>query len=623
MTKYKGSLELNWINKNKSLLYEIDDENSLGIKPVWVEKDDICVSEPRILKLNKEYGDPENENMLIKGDNLLALRSLVEEFKDKEEKDKVKCIYIDPPFNTGSAFEHYDDNLEHSQWLTMMRDRLFYLKQLLREDGFIFVHLDDKESAYCKLLLDEVFGRFNYCNEIILSTNKPFGFKSTANSLFKQANHILCYAKNKENIELNRLFIEKGYDTQYKFIFDDISKPEEEWKWDYIHNILSKELGYKDRREAIREMGENEFYNKLAIYAIEHAERVFRTASVTGGALLKRRKTIEKSHEHRDKIIRHPNDDMDYMFIGGERVLFYKERLCFIEGFLLPGELITDIWADIPLEGIAKEGGVDFPKSKKAEKLIKRILDMTTESRQDKILKMAYSLYLKDHPQSKYDEFIVDRMNQSIYLKKVKTEEIKSDLVFDSFAGSGTTAAVAHKMGRRWITIELGKHAETLCIKRFKNVINKKNPDSTGISKDDDVNWKGGGGFRYYEVGDSIIKDLDMNWDMTLEEMSRAVFMNFDYSMIKGDTHQLETGGDEFFLGKQKGGIAICLVTKGTKIIRRTELNKLVKDLSKKYPNQKVTIFTNMGVAVKPEELSDKLDVRKIPESILKKYRMV
>ena len=110
---------------------------------------------------------------------------------------------------------------------------------------------------------------------------------------------------------------------------------------------------------------------------------------------------------------------------------------------------------------------------------------------------------------------------------------------------------------------------------------------------------------------------------MALEEMSRAVFMNFDYSMIEGDTHTLETGGDEFYLGKQKGGIAICLVTKGTKIIRRTELNKLVKDLSKKYPNQKVTIFTNMGVAVKPEELSDKLDVKKIPESILKKYRMV
>ena len=203
--------------------------------------------------------------------------------------------------------------------------------------------------------------------------------------------------------------------------------------------------------------------------------------------------------------------------------------------------------------------------------------------------------------------------------KIIKYFTNEGDYVLDSFLGSGTTSAVSHKMKRRWIGIELGKQAETHCLKRLNCVVNDE--DQTGISKE--LNWQGGGGFRYYEVGESIIKDLDMNWDMTLEEMSRAVFMNFDYSMIEGDTHQLETEGDEFYLGKQKGGIAICLVTKGTKIIRRTELNKLVKDLSKKYPNQKVTIFTNMGVAVKPEELSDKLDVKKIPESILKKYRMV
>jgi len=195
----------------------------------------------------------------------------------------------------------------------------------------------------------------------------------------------------------------------------------------------------------------------------------------------------------------------------------------------------------------------------------------------------------------------------------------EGDIVLDCFAGSGTTPASAHKMKRRWIAIEMGNQAKTHCLKRLSNVT--KGKDKSGITPL--VNWQGGGGFRYYEVGESIIKDLDMNWDMTLEEMSRAVFMNFDYSMIEGETHQLDVDGDECHLGKQKGGIAICLVTKSTKIIRRTELNKLIKALSKKYPNQKVTIFTNMGVAVKPEELSDKLDVRKIPESILKKYRMV
>jgi adenine-specific DNA-methyltransferase len=224
--------------------------------------------------------------------------------------------------------------------------------------------------------------------------------------------------------------------------------------------------------------------------------------------------------------------------------------------------------------GLPKEGGIYFPKSKKPESLIARIIELSTN---------------------------------------------KSDIVLDSFLGSGTTAAVAHKMGRRWVGIEIGKHAETHCLKRLKGVV--KGTDQTGVSKE--MNWKGGGGFRFYEVGESVIKDLDMNWDMTLEEMSRAVFMNFDFSFMKGETYRPKGCDDDFHIGKQKGGIAICLVTKGTQIIRRQELNKLIKDLNKKYDNQKITIFTNMGVAVKREELGEQLDVKKIPESILKKYRMV
>src|SRR3989344_4681409 len=153
--KFKGSLTLDWINKDKSLYYEIDESEGRGIKPVWVDKNDIRVSEPRILNFIKSYGDESGENMLIRGDNLLVLRTLVEQFKSRDEKDKVKCIYIDPPYNTGNAFDKYDDNLKHSEWLTMMRDRLVLLKKLMRKDGTVFVQVDQEEQAYLKMLMDE------------------------------------------------------------------------------------------------------------------------------------------------------------------------------------------------------------------------------------------------------------------------------------------------------------------------------------------------------------------------------------------------------------------------------------------------------------------------------------
>src|SRR3989338_3348954 len=176
--KFKGSIRLDWINRDKSLYYEIDEEEGKGVKPTWVDKNDIKVSEPRVLKLVKEIGDVSNlknslHNVLIRGDNLLALRTLVELFKNRDEKDKVKCIYIDPPFNTGNAFDNYDDNLRHSEWLTMMRDRLILLKKLLCNNGVILVHIDHEEMPYLKILLDEVFSRKNLISIITVKVKDP------------------------------------------------------------------------------------------------------------------------------------------------------------------------------------------------------------------------------------------------------------------------------------------------------------------------------------------------------------------------------------------------------------------------------------------------------------------
>ena len=432
----------------------------------WIGKGEEPKLEPRILIENPEYsyGDPNSENMLIHGDNLLALKALEQDYAGK-----VKCIYIDPPFNTGAAFEHYDDGVEHSLWLDLMSRRFRILHNLLAKDGVMFVHLDDNEASYCKVLLDEIFGRSNYINQIINATNKPFGFKSTSGGLFKQANHIFFYAKNKFEFNLNtsKLFIEKCYDEQYKYVFLNPDDDRDSWKWDTISNVIAKNHGYSNVREAKKKI--EDFDLHVAMFAIENADNVFRTASVSGGAYLKRKETILKSKSIKDKIVTHPNDDMDYLFIGGERVLSYKERLKEIDGYKLPGELITDIWTDISIEGLANEGGVEFPKGKKPEKLIERCIDISTQ---------------------------------------------EGDLVLDSFLGSGTTAAVAHKMKRKYIGIELGEQAHTHCLKRLKLIVDGK--DLSGITKAQ--NWQGGGGFKFYTLAPSLLKqDKFGNWVISQE----------------------------------------------------------------------------------------------------------
>ncbi|NLC96912.1 MAG: site-specific DNA-methyltransferase [Erysipelotrichaceae bacterium] len=273
-----------------------------------------------------------------------------------------------------------DDNLEHSIWLNFMHTRFKLLHKLLSNEGVIFVNLDDSEAAYCKALMDEIFGRSNYLNEIIVSTNESFGFKSTSDMIFKQANHILFYAKNRSEFEIDKasLLIEREYDTQYKWVFFNTEAEESDWYWENINTVVARENGFESSKAAKKELHDS-FDIMVANYAIENAERVFRTASVSGGALLKRKETIAISKGLKNKIVWYPDDDMDYMFIGGERVIYYRERLSELDGQLLPAKLVIDIWLDISVEGLASEGGVSFPKGKKPEKLLRRCIEMSTK----------------------------------------------------------------------------------------------------------------------------------------------------------------------------------------------------------------------------------------------------
>ncbi|MDR3547143.1 MAG: site-specific DNA-methyltransferase [Candidatus Pacebacteria bacterium] len=570
--RYKGALQLDWINKDLSLCYEIDEKEGKGVRPVWVQKNDIRVAEPRILRFVKDHGDKASENMLIKGDNLLVLRSLVEMFKGRPDKEKVKCVYIDPPFNTGAAFEKYDDNLEHSEWLTMMRDRLFLLRKLLRKDGVIFVHLDTSEVAYARVLMDEIFGRVNYLNTICLTTNDPSGFKATGGKIFSTANFLLVYTRERIKNPLNKVFIEKAYDTAYNKVLANKTQDFKKWKWRNIADVVSEKLGFKSSREAKQKLGEN-FVAEIAKYALENAGNVFRTAAIGGGALKKRLVTIEKSRITRDKVFVHPNEDVPGFYIlNGEGMIFYDKRLIEIDGQKVPGELITDVWTDISWTGIASEGDVKFKNGKKPELLIKRILELATE---------------------------------------------RDDLVLDSFAGSGTTGAVAHKMGRRWLMVEMGRQAEELIVSRIQKIITGK--DQTGISKD--VNWRGGGGFKYYQLGDSVIHEQDMNWSLQAAEMAEAVFLHFQYQPVK--TGVLEKEG--IYFGQHRFAsyhFAIAFASREIKTLTEDLYEKIVAVLEKE-KFKHLTIFTNVAIAVPPESLDDRVMVKKIPAAILREYHLL
>lgn len=451
----KNKLELTWIGK-------YDEHQSL---------------EPRILIENKEYsygkpetstlpnGKPWNGNMLIHGDNLLALKALEQDFSGQ-----VKCIYIDPPFNTGQAFELYDDFQEHSTWLDLMYQRLQSLYKLLdNEYGMLWVHLDEEEVHYCKVILDELFGRNNFVSHITYERSAVAGL-GQGGYLVNTTEHILLYKKknlpNTKNYSYSSLEL-KTMKRYNRYIVSYGSK-------ELIREFQSKSNGrpvkvYKHSDYKIESISLKDFENNKThinqVY-VENINNIFRG------------NRVQKENEFQNSIISIMDNNslysVDYIPSRGkyenqETTLYYfnKELLSFlsdtaevVDANIVKFQKMTTLWThgEIPKADIAHEGNVYFPRGKKPEQLLRRILSMTTA---------------------------------------------KNDLVLDSFLGSGTTAAVAQKMGRRYIGIELGNHAYTHCVPRLKMVTD--GTDQGGISKAQ--NWHGGSGFKFYELAPSLLKE--------------------------------------------------------------------------------------------------------------------
>lgn len=465
----------------------------------WIGKDDRPRLEPRILIEDPEFSyhaekrrDGDHfDNMLIHGDNLLALKALE---TDPNVRGKVKCIYIDPPFNTGAAFEHYDDGLDHSIWLNLMRERVLILKNLLSEDGVLWIHIDDKEMAYLRVMCDEVMGRRNFLNMIVVKTSDPSGLKTVNPSPYSQTEYILMYAKDRRFYRYEQRYVETDYDAGYNKYIVNIEEHYSNWKVVGLNDHVARILGCEGTRAARKKYGRAAFNSQVAQFALEHAKSVFQATSISNDAGKGIVEMRDISTRTPDEVFLFERDDANDIYIlNGRQIYFYELKLKAIEGQVVPAKPLTNLWTDIPYNGIAREGGVVFKNGKKPERLLRRCIELCTEP---------------------------------------------GDLVLDSFAGSGTTGAVAHKMGRRWVMVELGEHAKTHILPRLQKVIDGL--DKGGVTEAE--NWQGGGGYRFFKLAPSLLQkdkwgNLVINKDYQPEMLAEAMCKHFNYTYAPSSEH--------------------------------------------------------------------------------------
>ncbi len=395
------------------------------------------------------------DNLLIKGNNLLGLHSLNEQFKGR-----VNLIYIDPPYNTDNDEFVYNDRFSYSTWLTFMKNRLEVSKVLLDKGGILIVQISDIHVSRLRLLMDEVFGKENFINKITVKTRSPSGFKTVNLGVFETAEYLLIYGKDKKLWKYNPQYVKSEYDSNYKYEITNLKDRPTNWNYQNIEDIISEELGFDSPRKAKKEIGENVFIQKMADYALKNSDKIFRFTEINYDAGKETLKAKAKSKKQSDKVIivERDGNSSRYVLNGGE-IAFYSKKVRNIDGEKVPTILLTNIWTDIAWEGIAKEGGVKLKRGKKPEKLLRRIVEMSTKP---------------------------------------------GDIVLDFFSGSGTTCAVAHKMQRQYIGIEQLDYGDNDTFVRLNNVIKG---DASGISKL--VNWKGGGSFIYCELAKNNQKAIE------------------------------------------------------------------------------------------------------------------
>ena len=497
----------------------------------WIGKDIRPKLEPRILledpdkSYHAAHRMSENDifdNRLIFGDNLLALKALESEFAGK-----VKCVYIDPPYNTGSAFEHYDDSVEHSTWLSLIRARLEILWNLLSDEGSIWISIDDYEMAYLKILCDETFGRLNFIASNVWQKRYS---RENREAIGDVHEYILLYAKNPTKFKEIRHKVSLT-EAQAKVYRNPNNDPRGPWRTIPI----TAQAGHATKEQ---------FYEIIA-----PGGKVFKPSEGRCWGLSK--STFEKLRSENKIYFGKDNNSQPNL------IRYLSEVEGVVPWTWWPHEEVghTDESKKEIHALFGKEDAFDTPKP---ERLIKRIIEIATN---------------------------------------------RGDLVLDSFAGSGTTGAVAHKMGRRWIMIELGEHCHTHIIPRLQKVIDGE--DQGGISKA--VNWKGGGGFRYYQLAPSLLeKDKWDNWIINktynAEMLAEALCKIEGFTYSPSDTfywqHGYSTERDFIYVTTQN--------------LRHEQLSKLADEVG-----QERSLLVLCTAFRGKTDIFPNLTVKKIPKQIL------
>lgn len=493
----------------------------------WVGKYDEKIVEPRILveDKSKSYGDPSSENMLIHGDNLIALQALQQDFAGK-----IKCIYIDPPYNTGSAFKLYDDGIEHSLWLNVMWKRLWLLKELLTEDGLIWITLDDNEAHYMKVLGDEVFGRRNFIADV--AWEKSDSPRMDAKLFSSRYDHNLVFAKNIDSVVLHQIESDE--------VPEHYNRTSESGRRYYLKPLRA--MGKNDAREA----RPNLYY---ALYAPDGTEVYpVRTDGSDGNWRWSKTK-VEANPELIEWVKGRSGWSPYYKIFADEHSSRPPETLWHFQ------EVGSNRISKQEIKALFQDDkSFDTPKP---EGLIKRIIDISSDS---------------------------------------------GDYVLDSFLGSGTTTAVAHKMGRRWIGIEMGDHAYTHCKVRMDKVIDGENG---GISNA--VDWHGGGGYHFYELAPSLLIKNDkipvyqINPEYTFEMICEAI--------CKLEGFRYKPDGNFHGYSSEKRFIHIT-----TEFVNAEYIMSVATTLGE---DQSLLIY---GTKIQSDlRLPDNIEVKKIPKNLLEK----
>jgi adenine-specific DNA-methyltransferase len=493
----------------------------------WIGKENRPKLEPRILLEDptKSYHAPHPvadhdifDNKLIFGDNLLALKAL-----EQQCAGQIKCICIDPPYNTGSAFEHYDDGIEHSLWLTMMRDRLELLGRLMSSDGSIWIIIDDNEAHYLKALCDEVFGRENFFGVIIWQHSVQG--KNDAKTLSLHHNYVIAYQKS-EHFKRNKLPRTDEHNVNYGNPDND---PKGDWR--------SGDVRSPNLRENLRY-----------------------TVTTPGG---KKIPAPAKGWRWSQELFYQKVSTGEITFIDNETRVLRKIYLSDQEGRVpesiwLGNEVGTTREATNELSTLLPEAPIFA--TPKPERLLHRIIQIATNP---------------------------------------------GDWVLDSFAGSGTTGAVAHKMRRRWIMVELGEHCHTHIIPRLQKVVD--GTDTGGITES--ANWKGGGGFRYYYLAPSLLKtdkwgNLVINKEFNPDMLSEAVCKLEGYTYAPSDTLYWQQGHSS-----EKSFIYVT-----TQHLTREQLTQLNDEVA----SNRSLLICCAAFRGKPEHYPN-LEIKKIPKAVLAK----